>query len=131
MITSYIVAGELENAQALFNEMIIKGQLPNVFTYNSMIRGFCMAGRGNMFIYSQKSKDIRDVRAAFCNKGLFSRNSIGECLFVPALFTRFLPAANSSVRSGNGYSVFELRLKETEPIKNILCPCRWFHLNYL
>ncbi|CAN1180653.1 Pentatricopeptide repeat-containing protein At1g55630 [Linum perenne] len=39
----YVVAGEFNKAQAMFDEMIVRGQLPNVFTYNSMIRGYCMA----------------------------------------------------------------------------------------
>ncbi|GAB4858246.1 hypothetical protein Ancab_009643 [Ancistrocladus abbreviatus] len=41
----YTVASELEKAQQLFKEMIVKGQLPNVFTYNSMICGLCLAGK--------------------------------------------------------------------------------------
>ncbi|KAB2596672.1 pentatricopeptide repeat-containing protein [Pyrus ussuriensis x Pyrus communis] len=43
MLTGYIVAGELETAPAVFDEMIPNGQLPNVFIYNAIIRGICMA----------------------------------------------------------------------------------------
>ncbi|KAI9073021.1 hypothetical protein K1719_045000 [Acacia pycnantha] len=40
MITGYVMAGELEKAQEMFNEMISKEQVPNMYTYNSMIRGY-------------------------------------------------------------------------------------------
>ncbi|KAK4839878.1 hypothetical protein QYF36_025695 [Acer negundo] len=123
MITSYIVAGELENAQALFNEMIIKGQLPNVFTYNSMIRGFCMAGRFEEACSMLKEMESRGCNPNFLvyntlvsnlrNAGKLSeaheviRHMVDQGKYVHllskvkrykrSLFTRFLPAANSSV----------------------------------
>ncbi|CAJ2666683.1 unnamed protein product [Trifolium pratense] len=45
MITGYVVACEFEKSQEMFDEMISRGQIPNVFTYNSMIRGFCLVGK--------------------------------------------------------------------------------------
>uniref|UniRef100_A0A2N9GNQ1 Pentacotripeptide-repeat region of PRORP domain-containing protein n=1 Tax=Fagus sylvatica TaxID=28930 RepID=A0A2N9GNQ1_FAGSY len=58
----YIVAGELEKAQEMFDEMIIKGQLPNVFTYNSMIRGFCMAGK-----FEEARSMLKEMESRGCN----------------------------------------------------------------
>jgi len=39
-----VAAGEFEEAQRFFYDMLVRGQLPNVYTYNSMIRGLCTVG---------------------------------------------------------------------------------------
>ncbi|KAI6696307.1 hypothetical protein NL676_016426 [Syzygium grande] len=58
----YVVAGELEKAVEMFNKMIIDGQLPNVFTYNSMIRGYCMAGN-----FAKACSVLNEMEARGCN----------------------------------------------------------------
>uniref|UniRef100_A0A0A9DU81 Pentatricopeptide repeat-containing protein n=1 Tax=Arundo donax TaxID=35708 RepID=A0A0A9DU81_ARUDO len=45
MITGYVAAGEFDEAQKFFDDMLVRGQLPNVYTYNSMIRGLCTVGK--------------------------------------------------------------------------------------
>ncbi|CAL0303390.1 unnamed protein product [Lupinus luteus] len=45
MIRGYVVTGEVEKAEEKFNEMISRGQIPNVFTYNSMSGGLCLGGK--------------------------------------------------------------------------------------
>ncbi|KAL5232144.1 hypothetical protein ABZP36_030920 [Zizania latifolia] len=43
--SSYVAAGEFDEAQKFFDEMLVRGQLPNVYTYNSMICGLCTLGK--------------------------------------------------------------------------------------
>lgn len=45
--------------------MIIRGQLPNVFTYNSMIRGLCMAGKFDKACLMLKEMEFRGCNPNF------------------------------------------------------------------
>ncbi|KAH0981282.1 hypothetical protein GBA52_008459 [Prunus armeniaca] len=55
-------AGELEKAQGVFDEMITNGQLLNVFTYNAMICGVCMAGK-----LEEACSMLKDMESRGCN----------------------------------------------------------------
>ncbi|XP_010312104.1 pentatricopeptide repeat-containing protein At3g60050-like isoform X2 [Solanum lycopersicum] len=61
----YVVAGELDKAQELFTDMIVNGQLPNVFTYNSMIRGLCMAEKFDEACMMVKEMELRGCNPNF------------------------------------------------------------------
>uniref|UniRef100_A0A2K3P474 Pentatricopeptide repeat-containing protein n=1 Tax=Trifolium pratense TaxID=57577 RepID=A0A2K3P474_TRIPR len=61
MITGYVVACEFEKSQEMFDEMISRGQIPNVFTYNSMIRGFCMVGKFDEACSKLTEMETKDV----------------------------------------------------------------------
>ncbi|PQQ06140.1 hypothetical protein Pyn_17377 [Prunus yedoensis var. nudiflora] len=58
-------AGELEKAQVVFDEMITNGQLLNVFTYNAMICGVCMAGK-----LEEACSMLKDMESRGCNPNL-------------------------------------------------------------
>lgn len=36
--------GNLRKPRGFFDDMLVRGQLPNVYTYNSMIQGLCTVG---------------------------------------------------------------------------------------
>jgi len=65
VITGYVVSGELDKAKEMFREMTVKGQLPNVFTYNSMIRGLCMAGEFREACWLLKEMESRGCNPNF------------------------------------------------------------------
>ncbi|KAM1676494.1 hypothetical protein ACFX2K_042307 [Malus domestica] len=86
MITGYFVAGELEKAQGVFDEMIPNGQLPNlelvpknlgaipsttVFTYNAIIRGLCMARK-----FEEVGSALKVMESKGCNSNFTVYNTL-------------------------------------------------------
>ncbi|CAL9005632.1 unnamed protein product [Prunus brigantina] len=60
-----VVCYALEKPQGVFDEMITNGQLLNVFTYNAMIRGVCMAGKLEEACFMLKDMESRGCNPNF------------------------------------------------------------------
>ncbi|VVA29219.1 PREDICTED: pentatricopeptide [Prunus dulcis] len=60
-----VVCYTLEKAQGVFDEMITNGQLLNVFTYNAMICGVCMAGKLEEACFMLKDMESRGCNPNF------------------------------------------------------------------
>ncbi|KAL8105157.1 hypothetical protein AgCh_029088 [Apium graveolens] len=57
--------------QKYFTKMIVKGHVPNVFTYNSMIRVLCMAG-----MFKEACMMLEDMESRGCNLNFLVYNTL-------------------------------------------------------
>ncbi|CAH1445567.1 unnamed protein product [Lactuca virosa] len=57
--------GQFEKAEEMFSDMFDNGKIPNVYTYNTMIRGLCMAGKFEYACLMLKEMESRGCNPNF------------------------------------------------------------------
>ncbi|CAA2981597.1 Hypothetical predicted protein [Olea europaea subsp. europaea] len=65
----YVASGEIDKALEMLKEMISKGQLPNVLTYNFMIRGLCMVRK-----FEEARLMLKEMESKICEPNFLVYN---------------------------------------------------------